>query len=144
MERDLCDYVTKKNITNIQLKGTLPVKKVSKYYEWADLLVMTSKGEGLGVVLLEAMAHGVPVVSTKAGGTTEIIRQGETGILAEEKTPEAMAVAVRRAIRNSAKLAKNAQKQLNEEFDWDVITKHYLNAYKRLTLEKDYHSSEEG
>ncbi|MEK6693336.1 MAG: glycosyltransferase family 4 protein [Nitrospirota bacterium] len=59
-----------------------------------DILVLSSLNEGLGRVLLEAMAAGKPVVATKVGGVPEVVKDGITGILVPPSNPEEMASAV--------------------------------------------------
>lgn len=55
-----------------------------------DVFLMSSKTEGLGTSLLDAMAAGVPVISTEAGGIPEIVQDGENGLLAPVAAPEAL------------------------------------------------------
>lgn len=59
-----------------------------------DIFLMTSETEGLGTSILDALAAGVPVVATRAGGIIEIIEDQKTGLLAEVKDDEALAKAV--------------------------------------------------
>ena len=62
----------------------------------ADGYVMSSAWEGMPMVLLEAAAGGLPIVSTRVGGNHEVVRDGETGYLAPPRDPEALAGAMRR------------------------------------------------
>ena len=61
-----------------------------------DLYVQSSWGEGMGSVLLEAAACGVPIAATRAGGIPEVVVDGETGLLAPPRDPESLAVAIRK------------------------------------------------
>ena len=63
-----------------------------------DLFVLSSWGEGMGSVLLEAAACNVPVVATTAGGIPEIIEDARSGLLVKPRDPEALAKAVGRLI----------------------------------------------
>jgi glycosyltransferase involved in cell wall biosynthesis len=63
----------------------------------ADLYVMSSRQEGLGTSVLDAMARGIPVASTSAGGLPEMLQQG-AGILVPARDPEALAGAVQRIL----------------------------------------------
>ena len=67
-----------------------------------DVLLFTSKEEGLGSSILEAWACGVPVVATAAGGIPELVRDGETGLLAPVGDAEALAGAVGRVLSDPA------------------------------------------
>jgi glycosyltransferase involved in cell wall biosynthesis len=80
--------------------GNVEKAGVAAYYRAADVFVMPSvsgpKGaaEGLGVVLIEALASGVPSVASGVGGMTDIIKDGQTGLLVPEKNPEKLADAI--------------------------------------------------
>lgn len=65
-----------------------------------DIVVLSSKEEGLGSVLLEAMSLGKPIAATAAGGIPEIVADGETGILAPPRDPQALAEAILRLLRD--------------------------------------------
>jgi len=60
----------------------------------SDALVMPSFHEGFGLVLVEALASGIPVVASRLGSTCDIVRQGETGLLVEPNDPYALASAL--------------------------------------------------
>jgi glycosyltransferase involved in cell wall biosynthesis len=57
--------------------------ELAKYYETCDVFVMPSRAEGFGIVFLEAMAFGKPVIGGKHGGTPDVVRDGVTGFLVE-------------------------------------------------------------
>ncbi|MBI4061801.1 MAG: glycosyltransferase, partial [Elusimicrobia bacterium] len=63
-----------------------------------DVYVQSSWGEGMGSVLIEAAACGVPVAATSAGGIPEVVEDGETGLLAAPRRPEELAAALTRLI----------------------------------------------
>lgn len=65
-----------------------------------DLLVLSSLNEGLGRVLLEAMAAGKPIVATKVGGVPEVVKDGITGILVSPSNPVEMASAITNILNN--------------------------------------------
>lgn len=65
-----------------------------------DLLVLSSLNEGLGHVILQAMAGGKPVVATKVGGVPEVVKDGITGILVPPSNPQEMASAIMRIFRD--------------------------------------------
>jgi glycosyltransferase involved in cell wall biosynthesis len=65
-----------------------------KYIAHADVFLLTSRYEGFGNVLIEAMACGVPVVATASAGTRDIIRHGVDGMLVDAHTPQAVAASL--------------------------------------------------
>jgi glycosyltransferase involved in cell wall biosynthesis len=77
---DIAEYV--------QFIGFAPESEKADYYRLADVFVMPSRGEGFGIVLLEAMACGVPVVASKMDGGREAVRDGALGILVDPENPE--------------------------------------------------------
>jgi exopolysaccharide biosynthesis WecB/TagA/CpsF family protein len=76
---------------------------------WADVLLMTSKTEGLPLVLLEGMAHGVPVVSTRVGGIGDLLADDRGALVAADASPDAIARVVREVADDPAAAARRAQ-----------------------------------
>lgn len=70
------------------------VKDKAAFFESIDLFVLPSWHEPFGIVLIEAMAHGVPVISTTSEGPSEILTSGMDGLLVPTKNPEALANAM--------------------------------------------------
>jgi len=79
-----------------RLLGAIDGGEVRRYLMAADAFVLASWHEPLGVAYMEAMAAGVPVVGTAAGGVQELITDGLTGLLVPPKDPERLAAALRR------------------------------------------------
>jgi glycosyltransferase involved in cell wall biosynthesis len=77
-------------------------KDVERLMQSLDLFLITSKTEGLGTIVLEALAAGVPVVATRAGGIPEMIIDGETGLLAPIGDDNTLAQSVLRIFTDTA------------------------------------------
>jgi glycosyltransferase involved in cell wall biosynthesis len=97
--------------------------------------VIDSRGdtEMLGVVLLEAMHYGVPVIGSNVGGIPDVIIDGQTGLLVPEKDPKALAQAINRVLNEKSlaqKLAGGANDHLRTKFDWDFIIKKWIAVYR--------------
>jgi glycosyltransferase involved in cell wall biosynthesis len=91
--------------------------------------------EGLGVVLLEAMASGVPVIGTGVGGIPDIIKDGETGLLSLEKNPKDLADKICTLLTDEdlrKKVTEKGYQLVTKEFSWDVIAKEYAGLYDTL------------
>jgi glycosyltransferase involved in cell wall biosynthesis len=94
-----------------------------------DLLVLPSEAEGFGLVLIEAMASGVPVVATDVPGICDVVRNGKTGLLVPVASPGALAHAIRMIAEDAVlrrTLAANALDDVRERFVWDVVLPQYV------------------
>jgi glycosyltransferase involved in cell wall biosynthesis len=104
------------------------------YYKSADFCVLPSKHESFGIVFLEAMASGIPVIATPVGVAPEIICHGENGILVKPNNPDMLAGAVLwlsydRHLR--MKLSQNALKTA-AKYSWDNIADQYIALYEDI------------
>src|SRR5256886_15573843 len=86
----------------VEVRGRVPEQELRRAYAGASVLVLPAivdaRGdtEGLGVVLLEAMTYGVPVIGSDLGGITDIVVDGETGLLVPPQDSAALAAALER------------------------------------------------
>lgn len=90
----------------------------------SDLFVLPSTQESFGLVILEALALGIPVIATRVGGVPEIIRTDETGILVEPRDAEALARAMIWALTNPAQadqLARQGQAMVRQRFSVEAM-----------------------
>jgi glycosyltransferase involved in cell wall biosynthesis len=92
----------------------------------SDLFVLPSTRESFGLVILEALALGIPVIATRVGGVPEVIRTDETGILAEPRDAEALARAMIWALTSPAQagqLARQGQAMVRQRFSVEAMVK---------------------
>ena len=75
--------------------------KLFEAYRRADIFVLPSLSEGIPKTLVEAMAFGVPIVATCVGGIPDVVKNGETGLLVEPRSPQAMVHAMERLIHDT-------------------------------------------
>lgn len=99
----------------VEFVGELGLEQLSAFYAGLDLFVLPSHQEGLCIAGLEAMASGVPVVSTRCGGPEDYVRDGETGYLCDG-TPDSMANAISRALSRRWILGASARRVAEAEF----------------------------
>lgn len=105
----------------------------------ADLLVLPSRYEGLPNVVLEAMRFGKPVVATSAPGTTELVVDGETGLLVPVGRPPDLAQAIRRIIDDpelARRLGDAGRSRVAAEFRADRMIERFAALYESLAREK--------
>ena len=113
--------------------GAIPNARLPEVYAAADVFAFHTLHEGLGIVLLEALASGCPVVTTTAGGTVDIVRAEDTGLLVEPSDARAFSGAVVRVLRDSslaAGLRARGRRAAEAEFDWDVVAGRYLAVFE--------------
>jgi glycosyltransferase involved in cell wall biosynthesis len=120
---------------NVTFMGFVDFDDLPKYYSTCDIFVLHSLYELFGIVLVEAMACGKPVISTKVGAIPEIVDHGKTGFLVEPKNPKQLAEAILKLasdekLRN--KLGSEGRRKAREKYDWDIIVDKYLHEYEQI------------
>lgn len=104
-----------------------------------DVVVAPSLSEGFSNTLIEALYMKKPVITTRVGGNSEIITDGETGILVDPADAGAIADAVVRVIgnpRSAARMGENGRKRVEENFLIDTMMARTQELYQRLLSEK--------
>lgn len=110
-------------------------------YSMADILILpsimdiTGETEGLGVVLLEAMACRVPVIGSDVGGIRDIIIDGETGLLSEQKNSDSLAEKIISLLSDEQlrkKVIDNGLKLVKDKFTWEAISDRFMNIYMEV------------
>ena len=76
---------------NMELLGAVPRPRIMELYAWADILVLPSISDTFGLVILEAMAAGLPVITTPNTGGSDVVRDGLDGFVVRIRDPEAIA-----------------------------------------------------
>jgi glycosyltransferase involved in cell wall biosynthesis len=98
-EQQIRTYVKEKHLEN-DIIFTGFRTDINKILPELDIFLFTSKEEGLGTSVLDAMASGVPVVATRAGGIPEMVTNGQNGLLCGIQSPEELANAIIRVVQN--------------------------------------------
>lgn len=121
-------------------------EKLLMMYNSADLFVLPSivdsqgNTEGLGVVLLEAMACGVPVIGSDVGGISDIIKNMETGVLIPEKNSYVISQVISNLIINRdlrEKISDNGLNSVRKKFSWGKITEYYISIYSKMFFKRE-------
>jgi len=123
----------------------LPIKHVgtvtndtalAKIYSAADVFVAPSRMEAFGQTAAEAVACGIPVVGTPVGGIPEIVRHGETGLIARECSGYSLRVALDELLSDAAlrsEFSARCRTAAVKLFDSDVQAKRYVEVYNKLS-----------
>jgi len=126
----------------VVLRGRVPAAELRAAYGAADVLALPSvldsrsDTEGLGVVLLEAMSYGVPVIGSKIGGIPDIVIDGETGLLVPPGDSAALATELQRLAQDEdlrARLGAAGRAHIRGPFAWDSVVAAWESCYAAAT-----------
>jgi starch synthase len=115
------------------INAMLPVPEVVQLYSHAAVFVCPSIYEPFGLINLEAMACGTPVVASRVGGIPEVVVDGETGRLVEPGNVGALAEALRQALADPARarrMGEAGRRRVEAHFSWDRIADRTLGVYQ--------------
>jgi len=133
--KNLESQIAKLGLQNkVELKGKLTNRAIPEELQKAEVFVLPSLSEGLGISILEAQSCGVLVIASKVGGILDIIEDGKTGILTEPRNPEQIAQAVIKIFSQpefAQKLIQNAKDGL-DKYDWRNIAQKINRIYQEL------------
>jgi glycosyltransferase involved in cell wall biosynthesis len=123
----------------VEFRGRVPFEDLARTYQQAGALVLPAvvdaRGdtEGLGVVLLEAMSYGKPVVASDIGGITDIVTHDQTGLLVPPGDATALAAALERLARNpedARRLGEAGYRLVRDRFSWESIVVRWTEVYR--------------
>jgi len=122
---------------HIQFTGRVGEQTLHALYAGSDVFLHPTRFEGSSLVTLEAMAHGLPVIATRAGGIPDKVKDGENGFLVDPGDVEALSAAIVKIANSPGEIERMGQGsiQLLEPFLWPRIARRVIAQYERL-LEK--------
>lgn len=133
---DLRDLVAKLNLNHaVEFHGVKPYREMISYYQRASIFAIPSLQEGLGIVGLEAMACGLPIVSARCGGPEDFIREGVTGFLVPSNDLSAMADHLVELLTNPllrAQMGVQARRDVEEHFSYKALMENFDMIYRRV------------
>jgi D-inositol-3-phosphate glycosyltransferase len=120
--------------TMVEFVGAVGHEKMPVFYNAADICVIPSYHESFGLVAVEALASGTPVLASRVGGLATIVEDGKTGYLFDGRSPETLATYLclllsENEIRNS--MASSARLSA-KKYNWALTASNTLNIYKAL------------
>jgi len=120
---------------HVRLLGRLPPEQVRDRLQQADVFLLSSLSEGISNAVLEAMACGLPVVTTDCGGMTEAVTDGVEGFVVPVRDPEAMAEALLKLWKDPElrkRMGKAARERVLREFSLDQQISAFLSLFKSV------------
>lgn len=120
----LKNYASLNCFKNIVFTGEVKPKDLRYYFKHASLMLISSYQEGFGIVGLEALAYGVPVISTNCGGPRDFVVNSQTGYLVDVNDDKMMAIKAIRILSSENfhdKVSRNSRDFVEKNFDTSVI-----------------------
>jgi D-inositol-3-phosphate glycosyltransferase len=118
----------------IVFSGPVPQEKLSLYYSIADVCVIPSYYESFGMVALESLACGTPVVATDVGGMRNIIRSDRAGYVIESNSPDCLAEKISEVLSKGEKQIQDVETRqlLVADYNWSNITDKIIEENKNV------------
>jgi glycosyltransferase involved in cell wall biosynthesis len=128
------------NLTeSVKLRGYVEYESVPEIYRTCDVFASPTYAEGFSNTILEAMASGLPIVSTKAVGVVDCLRNNENGLLVEIGNIAELKNALQDLLHNfdlRRKLAASALEECRSVYSWEKIGQQIIEIYERVRTEK--------
>ncbi len=115
---------------NIELAGFIPEEKIPALWNETDVFAMPSRGEGFGLVYIEAMRHGKPVIASRQDAGQEINIHGETGFNVDLDRPTDLVQALVRLLTDptlARSMGQAGQERWNRNFSWSAFRTRFTN-----------------
>jgi len=110
------------------------VKNISDFYNSINIYVQSSITEGFGLEVLEAMAHGRPVIVTEGVGAKDLVEDGKNGFIVPIRNPDAIAEKIQYFIDNPSEIFRMGQnaREKAKLYTWENVRRLYMNLYEEL------------
>jgi glycosyltransferase involved in cell wall biosynthesis len=128
-------YIDQKKLHNfVKIEGWVSHDELPLYFNTLKLLVIPSYTEGLPNAMLESMACGTPVLATPVGVIPNMIRNGETGFIMENNSPQCIAENIINALENTnlENIAVNAKKMIERDFTFESTVKQWRRIVDKI------------
>jgi glycosyltransferase involved in cell wall biosynthesis len=140
-ERDMLEKLAENHgiRESIDFIGEVPHKKIAGFMNNADVFVLPSISESFGMVNLEAMACGLPIVASRVGGIPNVIKDEVHGYLVEAKKPDEIAEKLLLLLQNTQLRMKISQRNKEDvkAYAWDNIANSLEKIYLKVLMETD-------
>jgi len=123
---------------NVIFFGVASRNQVGSLLKGCEFLVLPSRSESFGKVLIEAMLAGKTVVASRVGGVPEVLRWGERGLLVSPESPDSLAEGILRLLEDpelQQRLTEGLSEKVRLEYPWSAVASRYLSHYQTLLSE---------
>ena len=135
LDKDCYRILSERNLQDVVFVGSVPYQELPRYYGSAHICCAPATGrESFGIVLLEAMASGKPIVASRIDGYSKVLDHGEQGLLVPPKDSESLADALALLIRNPElryQMAERGRKTV-EQYHWEKVSRSVMDYYLEL------------
>jgi phosphatidylinositol alpha-mannosyltransferase len=131
--------VKSKGIADVVFQGYVPYEELPRYHQTADIFCAPNTGfESQGIVLLEAMAAGMPIVASNIEGFAAVLTHGVEGLLALPGDESSLAEALLKLVGDADRRREMGRQgsRRAQEFAWPRVSQQVLSYYERLLYEK--------
>jgi mannosyltransferase len=121
--------------SRVVITGEVPIEQVERWYRRLTIYGFTSRNEGFGLTLIEAMSSGAALVASRAGAAELVVEDGVTGVLTPPGDVDALVAALEPLLRDPASAAamgKRARKRVVEKFSLDAEANRIADVYRTL------------
>ncbi len=136
MKNEIANRVMRDSLKDkVSVTGFIATEDVRKLFLCADVCVVPSLYEPFGIVALEAMAAGCPLVASDTGGLSEIVEHEKTGVKVYPNNPDSLAWGILRVLESkelAESLRINMKAKVAKEYDWGIIAESTKRVYERL------------
>src|SRR5205085_4256075 len=122
--------------SRIHFTGWLTPEQLSRWYAAADVLAVPSWYEPFGMVILEGMLYGLPIVAAEVGGPAEILEHERTGLLCPPRDADALGDAILRLVTDAGlrrRIGDAAATEVRERWLWPHVVKQMHRVYREAT-----------
>jgi len=130
--REELEQIANKNNVKVKFVGSVDHHKIVEYLQNSNIFILPSLNEGMSNSILEAMACGLPVVTTNTGGSKCLVQ--DNGFIIKAKNSESIKIALAKYQKNTDLILKHSKKSrdIALSMGWKKVTKRYLEIYNEL------------